>query len=100
MRQLIIQGASDDLIEFSGAYTEEFNIYSPTRFRIDIIGPERVEIFHLHAEFGFDRWELFVGTASDRTDRPRHIIIGPRPNGDPRIVIQLENNETVEVKQL
>lgn len=95
---LTIYGASDDLIEFEGAISEEFNAYGP--WHGVLVDPKHGDSLIIRAEFGKassdSEWTLSV----ENTDRPCEwpIRFGKRPDReeDPAIHITVPAGTTIE----
>ena len=111
MKTLEIYGASDDLVEFNGAFYEEYNIHEPTEFDIEFTSPRGVRSFTLLAEFG-EGWSLALqfNTGEDVGDEGacdpevcridgvlfRHV----GKNNDPFIRIPVYDDEIVTVTRI
>lgn len=112
MRELIIYGASDDLVEFDGAFYEEYNIYKATEFDISISSPRGERSFILEAKFTNRGWKLALAFyGGDELDEPD--ACDPdvcrfdgvtfdhyRKGNDPRITIPIADDETVTVERV
>lgn len=98
MPELIIYGASDDLVEFEGAISEEFNTYDRWEGRLHSPNGEALTI---RAEFGAKglykaEWTLTVENTGTWPAWP--IRFGERPDreGDPALIIDVPDGTTVE----
>lgn len=95
MPQLTIYGASDDLMEFDGAISEEFYVYQdPTEALLTAPNGERLTVT---AQFGRKGWELAV-SASEERGYPSwsiHFTERPEREGDPAIVIDVPEGTVV-----
>lgn len=106
-----IYGASDDLIEFEGAFEEEFNVHGPVKFEVTISNetrgsyrPAECTTLWITAEFSGENgdWQLGVITASGHTGLDIEVEFTNRPGDeyDPAIMLHLCADDTVEVKKL
>lgn len=91
MSYLRIYGASDDLVEFEGAFSEEFNIYKPEIFFVRIDYPSYYQVFTVRAAFGRDGWNLSLTQSTGQPEQgaPLNVTFTSRPDreDDPCIVI-------------
>lgn len=102
MPDLNVYGASDDLVEFDGVVTAEYNVYEPARFLVTArSGPGRARQLLINTDFGNEGWEIYAGTATDigadswtiRTTRQGR-------NDDPKLVITVASGEAVKIRKL
>lgn len=110
MKVLKIYGASDDLVEFEGAFSEEYNIYERTEFEVDLDSDAGNRSFLITAYFGASAWELHLGFYSHEEDATLYETaicklegvnfyhVGK--NSDPCIEIPVYDDETVTVKRV
>lgn len=97
MSTLTIYGASDDLVEVEGEFTEEFEAYAGWRGRV--VAPNGDALI-ITAEFdkpGSDAdWTLGIENSGTWPDWP--IRFGERPDreGDPAIIIDVPAGTIVE----
>lgn len=97
MAEVTFYGASDDLVEFEGAISEEFNTYS--RWQGRLVSPSGESLI-LSAEFskpGSDSdWTLTVENSADSPSWP--IRFGERPDrdDDPAIIIDVPEGTIVK----
>lgn len=105
-QELRIYGASDDLVEFEGAFSEEYNVCAATGtiFMVRIDYPSFCQIFTVRAAFGRG-WNLSLGQATGQPEEgaPLRVTFGSRPyyEDDPMIIIHdIEDNAEVRVEML
>lgn len=87
MAEIIIYGASDDLIEIEGAISEEFDIYERTTLILAAPSGDELAVI---LEFGPHEWEINVRATSGNGKSPSWPIrFGERPGceGDPAVFI-------------
>jgi hypothetical protein len=101
MSELLIYGASDDLVEFGGAVDEEYNVYGPSTFMVRISNGDKRSVFCVTANFG-NGWELSVGTNTGGLEFPVEVAFTHRPDreDDPAILFTLSPEDTVIVERL
>ncbi|WP_190264853.1 hypothetical protein [Glutamicibacter nicotianae] len=96
MAEIIIYGASDDLVEIEGAIREEFDIYEPSTVVLESPGGEfmRVDIQYRR------EWEINVGSMTDVLTPSWPIRFGERPDNedDPAIIIDAPEGTTVRME--
>ncbi|MEC4833780.1 hypothetical protein R2362_03200 [Mycobacteroides chelonae] len=99
MSELIVYGASDDCVEFEGAFVEEYCIYSPTVFLVTIDDCGDRAQFEVLAEFGSADWQLSVRASSMQSNIPVVVRFDQTdsPELDPMIVFELNDDATVRV---
>lgn len=94
-KELIVYGASDDLVEFSGVITQEWDTYGPW-YGVIRDGDEELQ---LHVEFGVSA----SGGWLIRANNPHNwvIVVGERPGReeDPAFYITLPTGN-VEIEEL
>ncbi len=94
---LTIYGASDDLVEFEGAISEEFDVRGAWAGLLEAPNGDSLII---RAEFckpgALDEWTLAVESTDTRTEWP--IRFGERPDreGDPAIHIMIPTGTTIK----
>ena len=87
MAEIIIYGASDDLIEIGGAISEEFDIYERTTLILAAPNGDELAVI---LEYGPHEWEINVrATSGDGKSPSWPIRFGDRPDreGDPAVFI-------------
>lgn len=90
MSTITIYGASDDLIEVEGEFTEEFQAYGETKLRV--IAPDGdslIVIGEFGAEDGESEWTLRVMNGETWPSWPMHFTERPDREGDPALVIEV-----------
>ena len=108
MKTLTIYGASDDCIEFEGAFSEEYYTYEGSPwFRVTIDNPSYRHELLVFIDYSPDlplpgQWVAAVGTATDLLDVSIDVTIGNRYDrpDDPAIIIHLQDPDVVSVKRL
>ena len=101
MNELRIYGASDDCIEFEGAFREEYYIrdgHNTFRVRVD----DGVTATFLEVTVEWERaWEISVRTITGLCDITVPVLFTQRGYADdPAVVLQLPEGTTVEVTRL
>lgn len=98
MNELRVYGASDDLVEFRGAFVEEFNVYKPATFEIIIDTLSDRAWFRLETSFT-DGWELKLTTQSARSNQAIDVRFDQTDSYemDPMIVFDIPDHSRVEV---
>lgn len=97
MSTITIYGASDDLVEIDGEFTEEFDVYGPWRGRV--LAPNGDSLI-ITAEFGKPggdaEWTLGVENSGTWPAWP--IRFGERPDreDDPAIIMDVPSGTIVE----
>lgn len=89
MSELLIYGASDDLIEFEGAIREEFNVSGTWKGMIESPDGRRLVIA---ASFGqsLSDWQISVANADTPfPDWPMHFTTRPDREDDPALIIDV-----------
>ncbi|PBC38570.1 hypothetical protein CJ179_38920 [Rhodococcus sp. ACS1] len=89
MPELIIYGASDDLVELEGYIEDEFYVDEANEFHGSLVGPGgSLGIF---AKFGWRGWELSVTALENDGHAPWPFHFGDRPDRpeDPAIFIDV-----------
>ncbi|WP_336633616.1 MULTISPECIES: hypothetical protein [unclassified Microbacterium] len=97
MSTITIYGASDDLLEVEGAFSEEFQAYGETRLRVLAPdGDSLIVIGEFSARDGEADWTLRVMNSATWPAWP--IRFGDRPDreGDPAIIIDVPEGTIVE----
>ncbi|SKU46625.1 Uncharacterised protein [Mycobacteroides abscessus subsp. abscessus] len=98
MPELRVYGCSDDLVEFEGVFTEEYNVYQPATFLVTIdVADDRAQ-FEVHARY-WAEWELSVKSCSNWSNYPMNVRFDQRPDydGDPMIIFELDDDAKVRV---
>lgn len=95
MADLIIYGASDDLVEVEGAFREEYDAYSGWRGRVTSPDGDSLIVTAVFGEGEAD-WTLGILNSSSWPDWP--IKFGERPDreGDPALIIDVPEGTIVE----
>lgn len=94
MPEVIIYGASDDLVEFEGAISEEFQAYGLWRGRLEA---PNLDALVVHAQYGADpdtEWGLGV-ESGNYPSWPIRFTERPDYAGDPAIVIEVPEGTTI-----
>src|SRR6218665_3100780 len=99
MAEITFYGASDDLVEFEGAFSEEFNHYSEKPWRGLLTSPEGDSLV-LTAGYGLSggmsEWTHGVENSSTWPSWPIRFADRPDREGDPAIIITAPEGTTVE----
>lgn len=97
MNTITIYGASDDLVEIEGAFSEEFDALSAWRGRV--VAPDGESLI-VTAEFGKSdsdaEWTLGVENSGTWPAWPIRFAERPDREGDPAIVIEVPAGTIVE----
>lgn len=97
MSTLTIYGASDDLVEVEGEFSEEFGAYGGWRGRV--VAPNGDSLI-VTAEFdkpgSTADWTLSVENTGTWPDWPMHFAERPDREGDPALVLDVPAGTIVE----
>lgn len=96
--ELKIYGASDDLVEIEGAFSEEFNAYNKWEGRV--LAPNG-DALTVYAEFSAPgaykaEWTITVENTGTWPSWPIHYEERPDREGDPALVIDVPEGTVVE----
>lgn len=96
MAEIIIYGASDDLVEIEGAISEEFDIYEASTVVLE--SPEG-EAMHVDIQYRRE-WEISIGTMTGYLTPSWPIRFGERPysDSDPAVYIDAPAGTTVRIE--
>lgn len=104
MKELRVYGCSDDLVEFEGAFNEEYDAYDVRAQFLVIARTDYLNARELWitAEYGLREWELCASAFSGEADQKWTVRFDRRADRetDPCLVIEVNDDETVTVMRL
>ncbi|SHX44183.1 Uncharacterised protein [Mycobacteroides abscessus subsp. massiliense] len=106
MKELRVYGCSDDLVEFEGAFDEEYGAYGVRAQFLVIARSDYLNARQLWitAEYGEREWELCASAFSGECDLKWNIRLDRRTgtgrDTDPCLFIEIDDDETVTVMRL
>ena len=98
MAELVIYGASDDLVETEGVFREEFSAYGPWRGKVLAPNGDALVVTAEFGATGLYRHDWTLGVENSGTWPAWPIRFGERPDreGDPAIIIDVPAGTIVE----
>jgi len=96
MPDVIVYGASDDLLEVKGYITDEFDVYGETRVRFTAPDGEALDVYAIFGVpgAGLD-WTLGIEARDAYPNWSIHFSQRPDYEGDPALVISVPVGTTV-----
>lgn len=105
-KELIVYGASDDLVEFDGAYYEEYDAYGAWFGQVNDANGEHIRLYisygeenvewKLRAENPFG-WDIRIGERPDREGDPAFFIYTPTGDITVEVLDELWDNPKFDV---
>ena len=95
MSTITIYGASDDLVEVEGEFSEEFGAYNGWRGRVVSPSGQNLIVTAEYSKEGQDHWTLGIETADTWPAWSIQFAEAPR-EGDPAIIIEVPAGTVVE----
>lgn len=95
MSMITIYGASDDLVEVEGEFSEEFSAYNGWRGRVIAPNGQHLIVTAEYSKTGDDYWTLGVENTGTWPAWPIQFAEAPH-EGDPAIIIEVPAGTVVE----